>query len=252
MFKRDVFGKINFLKKAIVIVSGYLSFFYLNIINKTKVEGMENLVGLPDNNVLLISNHQTYFMDVIAILHISYSARCGLINNINSLLHFLGRHFLFDKPIFYFIAATDTMKKNLLTRIMSYCGAILIKRTWREGGHEVNRSVDLNDFNKIGAALKAGIVVTFPQGTIKPFAPGRMGTAHIIKEFKPIVIPIVIDGFYTAFGNTGFKILKTGHSLKIKVKAPLEINYDNDACIILEQVINSIEQSEGHKVEVLV
>ena len=33
-------------------------------------------------------------------------------------------------------------------------------------------------------------MITFPQGT-NPFKPIRRGTAHIIKTYKPIVVPIV-------------------------------------------------------------
>ena len=46
----------------------------------------------------------------------------------------------------------------------------------------------------IKKALDDGWVITFPQGTTTPFKPIRRGTAHIIKTYKPIVVPIVIDG----------------------------------------------------------
>jgi hypothetical protein len=42
--------------------------------------------------------------------------------------------------------------------------------------------------------------ITF-QGTTKSFKPVRKGTAHIIKEHRPIVVPIIIDGFPTKQGK---------------------------------------------------
>lgn len=95
----------------------------------------------------------------------------------------------------YYIAARETMQAGLLTRIMAYAGAITVERTWREKGKDVHREVNLTDTENIGVALKDGWVITFPQGTTKPFKPIRKGTAHIIKQYKPIVIPVVIDGF---------------------------------------------------------
>ena len=47
-------------------------------------------------------------------------------------------------------------------------------------------------------------VITFPQGTTTPFKPIRRGTAHIIKTYKPIVVPIVIDGFRRSFDKRHF------------------------------------------------
>ena len=78
---------------------------------------------------------------------------------------------------------------------MAYIGAVSIKRTWRESGESIKRQVDLRDISNIGKALDDGWVITFPQGTTKAFNPIRKGTAHIIKKYQPIVVPIVIDGF---------------------------------------------------------
>ena len=56
-----------------------------------------------------------------------------------------------------------------------------------------------NDTENIRIALEDGWVITFPQGTTTPFKPIRRGTAHIIKTYKPVVVPIVIDGFRRSF-----------------------------------------------------
>src|SRR5207302_4212265 len=61
-------------------------------------------------------------------------------------------------------------------------------------------------------------VITFPQGTTKPFAPGRRGTAYIIKHCKPIVIPVVIQGFWRAFNKKGLKFKKKGTLLSVTFK----------------------------------
>jgi 1-acyl-sn-glycerol-3-phosphate acyltransferase len=76
---------------------------------------------------------------------------------------------------------------------MAY-GGITVERTWRAKGKDVIDKKDVNPMIRIKIALKDGCDY-FPQGTTKSFKPVRKGTAHIIKEHRPIVVPIVIDGF---------------------------------------------------------
>ena len=73
------------------------------------------------------------------------------------------------------------------------------------------------DTNKIEKALNKSWVITFPQGTTKPFAPGRRGTAHIIKENRPVVVPVVINGFWRAFNKKGLQFKKKGSLLSVQV-----------------------------------
>ena len=75
----------------------------------------------------------------------------------------------------------------------------------------------MSDISNIGVALNDGWVITFPQGTTTPFKPGK-GTAHIIKEFKPVVIPIVIDGFRRSFDKKGIRIKKKVYYKQWKLK----------------------------------
>ena len=126
---------------------------------------------------------------------------------------------------FYFVAAEETMKSGLLPKILAYAGAITIKRTWREAGKSIKRPVDQADTEKIKIALANGWVVNFPQGTTKAFAEGRKGTAHIIKNYKPIVVPITIDGFRRAFDKKGLFIKKKNTALQMQVHQPLKIDY---------------------------
>ena len=141
------------------------------------------------------------------------------------------------------MAATETMKSGFLPKIMAYIGAVSIKRTWRESGESIKRQVDLRDISNIGKALDDGWVITFPQGTTKAFNPIRKGTAHIIKKYKPIVVPIVIDGFRRSFDKRGLLIKKKGILQSMVIKKPLAIDYENDSVDkIVELLEFAIEQ----------
>ena len=206
--------------------------------NELNIEGSEHIKNLPDTNVLFVSNHQTYFADVVAMFHVfnaSLHGRIDSIKNVGYLWH--------PKLNIYFIAAKETMKAGLLPRILAYAGSVSIERTWREAGKDVQRQVKMSDISNIGTALNDGWVVTFPQGTTTPFRPLRKGTAHIIKKYKPIVVPIVIDGFRRSFDKKGLLIKKKGILQSMVIKPPLEIDYENDSMEkIIEQLEYAIEQ----------
>src|SRR5690606_39664264 len=76
------------------------------------------------------------------------------------------------------------------------------------------------------------------QGTTKAFKPVRKGTAHIIKEHQPIVVPIVIDGFRRSFDKKGLWLKKKGILQTFTIKEPLQIDYKNDS---IEQIVEKIE-----------
>jgi 1-acyl-sn-glycerol-3-phosphate acyltransferase len=145
-----------------------------------------------------------------------------------------------------YVAAVETMKDNLLTRLFLLAGGITVKRTWRAEGKDVRRGLDPSDTRKIVRALEKNWVITFPQGTTRPFAPGRKGTAMIIKEVRPIVIPIVISGFWRAFNKKGLKLKKRNTRLSVQFKAPLKIDYDAPAEQIMDQIMDAIEQSRAY------
>lgn len=239
MLKRDVFGHVLFIKRALISVIGFLTYTRFFRRNKMVVTGMENLAGLPSSNVLIVSNHQTYFADVIALLHIFCAHKNGRINEINN-----SSYLLRPKINSYFVAAEETMKAGILPKIFAYVGSVSIKRTFRHAGQEVNRKVDLKDIGNMGKALSDGWVITFPQGTTTPFAPGRRGTVHIIKKFSPIVIPVVIDGFNKAFDKKGLKNKKSNTELKVHFKKPMKIDPAEDSDKLLERIMDEIEQSE--------
>jgi 1-acyl-sn-glycerol-3-phosphate acyltransferase len=96
----------------------------------------------------------------------------------------------------------------------------------------------MSDISNISRALDDGWVITFPQGTTRPWKPIRRGTAHIIKENKPIVVPIVIDGFRRSFDRKGLRIRKKGILQSMEIKPPMNIDYENDS---IEEIVEKLE-----------
>ncbi|EDP95000.1 lysophospholipid acyltransferase family protein [Kordia algicida OT-1] len=238
LFKRNPFGHILFLKKWLIRIAGTLTHRRYRGFNELKIEGSDILRSLPDKNVLFVSNHQTYFADVVAMFHVfnaSLSGRGDSIKNVGYLWN--------PKLNIYYVAAKETMKSGLLPKILAYAGSVSIERTWRANGEDVNRQVKMSDISNIGIALDDGWVITFPQGTTRPWKPIRKGTAHIIKRYKPIVVPIVIDGFRRSFDRKGLRIKKKGILQSMEIKEPLQIDYENESVKdIIEKIEYAIEQ----------
>lgn len=217
---------------------GFLTHRRYRGFNQLNIEGSEFIKNLPDNNVLFVSNHQTYFADVVAMFHVFNASLHGRIDSIKNVGYLWN-----PKLNIYFIAAKETMKAGLLPRILAYAGSISIERTWRAGGKDVTRQVKMSDISNIGTALEDGWVITFPQGTTTPFKPLRKGTAHIIKQYKPVVVPIVIDGFRRSFDKKGLLIKKKGILQSLVIKEPLIFDYENDTTEdIIEKLEYAIEQ----------
>lgn len=238
LFKTNPFGHILFLKRWLIRIAGGITHRRYRGFNDLKIEGSQIIRDLPDTNVLFISNHQTYFADVVAMFHVfnaSLKGRDDSIKNIGYLWK--------PKLNIYYVAAKETMKSGFLPKILAYAGSISIERTWRAAGKDVNRQVKMSDISNIRKALDDGWVITFPQGTTTPFKPIRKGTAHIIKHYKPIVVPIVIDGFRRSFDKKGLRIKKKNILQSMEIKAPLEIDYENETIPeIVEKIEYAIEQ----------
>ena len=238
LFKRNPFGHILFLKRWLIQTVGVLSHRRYRGFNELEIEGSEIITTLPKTNVLFISNHQTYFADVMAMFHVfnaSLSGRHDSIKNIGYLWK--------PKLNIYYVAAAETMREGWLPKIFAYGGAITVERTWRAKGKDVHREVNPNDTENIKIALNDGWVITFPQGTTKSFKPVRKGTAHIIKQHRPTVVPIVIDGFRRSFDKKGLRLKKKGILQSLTIKEPLNIDYDNDSIdAIVEKIEYAIEQ----------
>ncbi len=227
------------VKSVLYFIVGIFSYPGLAIINKLKISGTENLKNLPKKNVLFVSNHQTYFADVITFLHIFSAVKWGKQNR-------LGIPYYLLNPFtrVYFVAAEETMGSSLISRFFRMAGCITVKRTWSKDTKEVRKGLNPGDTRNIARSLENNWVITFPQGTTKPFAPGRKGTAFLIKHNKPLVIPVVINGFWRAFNKKGLKLKKKGSLLSVRFKEPLQINYDDSMEVILAQVMDAIEQSK--------
>ncbi len=249
----------NFLKRIknikpvrslVYAIVGIVSYPGLVWFNKLKISGTEHISNLPRQNVLFVSNHQTYFADVITFLHIFCAVKWRKKNR-------LGVPYYLLNPFtnVNYVAAEETMKGSFISRLFTLGGALTVKRTWNTEAKEKRKGLDPSDTRKIERALSENWVITFPQGTTKPFAPGRKGTALIIKRNKPIVVPVVINGFWRAFNKKGLKFKKRGTLLTVRFKEPLNIDYDDTSENILAVIMDAIEQSKsfmmkgGHHLE---
>ena len=229
---KNIFGQYLPIKKAIIRTIGVLTHKTFN--NKRfNIKGTSILNEIPKNNVLFISNHQTYFYDVIAMLHVFNASVNGRRDSLKNILYLLK-----PKSNIYFIAALETMKASVISKILSYAGSILIKRTWREAGKEITRNIRSEDFDNIIKALNDGWVITFPRGTTDNSKPVRSGTAYIIKQTNPIVIPVKIDGFGDVFERNSLKIKNKTKTFSIKFGNALKFN-DNES---IESITNQIEK----------
>ena len=240
IIKRNPFGHILYFKKWLIRIFGVLTHRRFRGFNELKIEGSDVIKNLPDKNVLFVSNHQTYFADVVSMFHVFNASLKGRVDSIKNVGYLWN-----PKLNLYFIAAKETMTSGLLPRILSYAGSISIERTWRSKGKDINRQVKMSDISKIGIALNDGWVITFPQGTTTPFKPIRKGTALLIKQYKPIVIPIVIDGFRRSFDKKGLRLKKKNILQTMEIKPALKIDYENES---IEEIVKKIEYSiEQHQ-----
>lgn len=237
----EKFKHIRLVRSLVYSVVGVATYPGLAMVNKINIEGTEHLRNLPRRNVLFVSNHQTYFADVITFIHIFCAVKWRKENK-------LGLPYYLLNPFtnLYFVAAEETMNGSLISRLFKMAGALTVKRTWRAEGKDIHRNREEADTQKIDEALNRSWVITFPQGTTKPFAPGRKGTAHIIKHNQPVVVPVVINGFWRAFNKTGLSFKKRGSKLSIRFKEPMVIDYTRPVEEILDQVMEAIEQSKNY------
>lgn len=232
--------KSRVVKGFVYFLVGILSYPGIAIINRLKISGTEHLASLPRKGVLFVSNHQTYFADVITFLHIFCAVKWRKKNRLGIPIYLLNPFTRVN-----YVAATQTMDHSWLSRLFTLAGAITVKRTWNRDSQEIRKGLDPGDTRKIAQALDENWVITFPQGTTTPFAPGRKGTAFIIKMAKPIVIPVVINGFSTAFDKKGLKLKGWKNLLTVKFKAPLQFTFEESLEEILDKIMDAIEQSKG-------
>ena len=238
ILRKDPFGKVILLKRMLIGALGVITYPRYNLINRLEISGTEHLANLPNQNVLFLSNHQTYFADVIAFYHIFCSVKWGYRDSIRNPVYLLA-----PRVNSYFVAAEETMLRGgWLPKILTYAGAVTVQRTWRDRGQQIQRKVDDNAVPKIATALQQGWVVSFPQGTTSAYAPLRRGTAYLIRDLQPIVVPVVIDGFRRAFDKKGVKLKKRGVTLRVRFKEPISFPPEMTPQEILDHVRFAIEQ----------
>ena len=233
--KKNIFGQRILFKRLIIGLVGLITHKTFRS-KKFQIIGSKNLADLPDKNVLFVSNHQTYFYDVIAMLHVFNSSVFGRIDTVKR-----PKYLVNPKTNLYYIASFETMKKSFITKILTYAGAVLVQRSWRESGEDINRDVRFEDTDNIKLALEDGWVITFPRGTTDNSKPVRKGTAHIIKNNKPLVVPVKISGFKEVFQRNGLKILDRKQRFSMEIYPPISNKiYDkniDDITTVLEEII---------------
>lgn len=236
----------NLLRKVVHFTVGMVTYPGIAIINKLRIKGADVLASLPQSNVLFVSNHQTYFLDVITLFHIFSAVKWGKKDRLGVPYYLLNPFTRVN-----YVAAEQTMKSSWVSRLFLLAGGITVRRTWNENSKEECRGLDPSDTRKIARSLLKNWIITFPQGTTTPYAPARKGTALIIKHHKPIVIPVVISGFSKAFYKTGMRLRKRGTQLTVTFKEPLQIDYNASVQEITAQLMDAIEQSERFMPDVL-
>jgi 1-acyl-sn-glycerol-3-phosphate acyltransferase len=180
---------------------------YFRLLNRIHADGDAILDDLPRRNVVFLSNHQTYFMEAIAFFDLVYM-----------------RHRLpLEDPFLRFSAATETMQKNLVTQIFTKAGGVTFRRSFREDGRAVNRSVDFEGVAKVEEAIAGGWLLHFPAGTTQKGAPLRPGVAQLLHRTKAIAVPLRVDGFrkLLLYRQIPGKILRKCH---LRLHPPLDLD----------------------------
>ncbi len=152
---------------------------YLNLLNRVHVDGGERLNALPKRGVVFLSNHQTYFTEAIAFFDLVYRRR----------------RMRWEDPFLRFSAAEETMGKNVATSMLTAAGAVTFRRSFRHGGVDLRRSVDLEGIGRIEQAIRSGWLLHFPTGTTRADAPIRPGVSRLLHSTQAVAVPIRVDGF---------------------------------------------------------
>jgi 1-acyl-sn-glycerol-3-phosphate acyltransferase len=191
---------------------------YFRLLNRIQATGDAILDTLPRKNVIFLSNHQTYFMEAIAFFDLVY----------------VTHRLPLENPFVRFSAATETMQKNFLTQLFTKAGGVTFRRSFREGGRDVKRSVDLEGVAKVEEAIATGWLLHFPAGTTQKGAPIRPGIAQLLHRTKATAVPVRVDGFQRLllYRQLPGKILRT---CRLTLHPPMELDafyaapYEKDA-----------------------
>lgn len=208
---------------------------YLAILNDVHVEGDGVLKDLPRRNVVFLANHQTYFLEALTFFDLVY----------------VRHQFPLEDPLLRFSAAEETMKKNLLTKLMGLAGGVMFRRSFREGGVDVNRPVDMDGVARVEEAIREGWLLHFPAGTTKKGAPLRSGVSRLLHNTKAVALPLRVDGFRDLLLHKQVpgKLFKR---CSLKVHPPLDLDafyakpYDREGgARLLRHLEDTIGDSQG-------
>jgi 1-acyl-sn-glycerol-3-phosphate acyltransferase len=179
---------------------------YLAILNDIHVEGDDVLKDLPRKNVVFLANHQTYFLEALAFFDLVY----------------VRHQFPLEDPVLRFSAAEETMKQNLLTKLMTLAGGVTFRRSFREGGVDVHRPVDLDGVARVEEAIREGWLLHFPAGTTRKGAPLRSGVSRLLHNTQAVALPLRVDGFRDLLLHKQVpgKLFKR---CSLKIHAPLDL-----------------------------
>lgn len=214
------------VRRGMILTIGNLATrVYFRWLNSVKAEGDEILKTLPTRNVVFLSNHQTYFTEAIALFDLFYI--------VHGMPH--------EEPYLRFSAATETMKKNLLTKVLTYAGGVTFKRSFRDAGQDVKRPVDLEGVGKIEEAIATGWLLHFPTGTTQKNAPIRPGIAQLLHRTKAIAVPVRVDGFRDLLLHKQFPG-RIGKDATIRFYPPMDLAAFYDAPFDKEKGRELIEE----------
>jgi 1-acyl-sn-glycerol-3-phosphate acyltransferase len=179
---------------------------YFRLLNRVHVTGSSIIDTLPRKNVVFLSNHQTYFMEAMAFFDLVY----------------VRHHLPLENPFMRFSAATETMRQNPLTQLFTRAGGVTFRRSFREGGQEVRRSVDFAGVAAVEEAIADGWLLHFPTGTTQKGAPLRPGVAQLLHRTKAVAVPLRVDGFrdLLLYKQVPGKVLRKCH---LTLHAPLDL-----------------------------
>jgi 1-acyl-sn-glycerol-3-phosphate acyltransferase len=108
-------AEYKLVRKLVYMMVGIFSYPGIALVNKLRISGTEHIENLPKKNVLFVSNHQTYFADVITFLHIFCAVKWRKRNS-------LGIPYYLLNPFtsVYYVAAEETMKSSFISRFLHW------------------------------------------------------------------------------------------------------------------------------------
>src|SRR5690349_16757705 len=143
--------RVRLVRAIVYALVGSFSYPGLVWVNKLKISGTENIEKLPKENVLYVCNHQTYFADVIALLHIFCAVKWGKRNKLGVPYYLLNPFTRVN-----YVAAEATMNGSWISRLFTLAGALTVKRTWNAEAKETRKGLDRSEERRVGKECRYG------------------------------------------------------------------------------------------------